>query len=246
MSQPHPFQVLQEIGLPEKAAAIYLTLLHKRRMTVAELARESGIKRATCYEYIDYLLVKGFVLREPVGKRIFYSAVKVQKILANFKKKTALLEASVQEMAQIQDEASNAPRVVFYEGKREIKNIYEDLFKTVGDVYSIFPAERFFENFTEDDYDEFDKSVGAHALKSKDLFVADKYYKKIKEIRSKNGSAGKLDKKLPPSFKSNVDVVIYSDKVALISLRDLSAVVIENRDIADLLKNMHEFIWKAL
>ena len=246
MSQPHPFQVLQEIGLSEKAATIYLSLLNKRRMTVAELARESGIKRATCYEHIDYLLAKGFVLREPVGKRMFYSAVKAQKILADFKKKTALLEASVEEMAQIQEEATNKPRVVFYEGKREIKNIYEDLFKTIGDVYSIFPAERFFENFTEEEYNEFDKSIGSHALKSKDLFVADRYYKKIKEIRAKNGSFGKLDKKLPSSFTSNVDVVVYSDKVALISLRDLSAIVIENRDIADLFKSMHEFIWKAL
>ena len=246
MSQPHPFQVLQEIGLSEKAAAIYLALLNNRRMTVAELARDSGIKRATCYEYIDQLLVKGFLLREPVGKRMFYSGVKPQKVLADFKKKTALLEASVQEMAQMQEKATNAPRVVFYEGKREIRNIYEDLFKSMGDVYSIFPASAFFENFTEQDYDEFDKSISNYALKSRDLFVADKYYKKIKEIREKNGSENKLDKKLPPGFTSNVDVLIYSDKVALMSLRDLSAIVIENKDIADLFRNIHQFMWKAI
>ncbi len=174
MSQPHPFQVLQEIGLSEKSAAIYLALLNKRRMTVAELARESGIKRATCYEYIDQLLVKGFLLREPVGKRMFYSAVNPQKVLADFKKKTALLEASVEEMAKIQDEATDKARVVFYEGKREIRSIYDDLFKTVGDVYTIFPAATFFENFTEQDYDDFDKSISNYALKSRDLFVADK------------------------------------------------------------------------
>lgn len=246
MSQPHPFHVLQEIGLPEKAATIYLTLLNKRRMAIAELARESGIKRATCYEYVDSLLVKGFLLREPVGKRMFYSAVKPQKVLSDFKRKAALLEASVEEMAQMQDQATNKPKVVFYEGKREIRKIYDDLFKTVGDVRSIFPAETFFENFTAEDYDEFDKSLSNYALKSRDLFVADKYYKKIKEIRSQNGSDNKLDKKLPPWFTCNVDVLIFSDKVALMSLRDLSAVVIENKDIANLFKNMHEFIWKGL
>ena len=82
MSQPHPFQVLQEIGLSEKAATIYIALLNNRRMTIAQLARESGVKRATCYEYIDALLAKGFLLRQPVGKRIYYSAVNPHKILA--------------------------------------------------------------------------------------------------------------------------------------------------------------------
>ncbi len=246
MSQPHPFQVLQEIGLTEKAAAIYLALLNNRRMTIAELARESGIKRATCYEYIDSLLVKGFLLREPVGKRMFYSAVKPQKVLSDFKRKTALLETSVEEMAQMRDQAADTPRVTFHEGKREIKSIYDELFKTVGDVRSIFPPATFFSNFSEGDYEEFDKSLSAHALKSKDLFVSDRYYKKIKEIRSGNGTANKADKKLPSWFTCNVDVVIYNDKVALMSLRDLSAVVIENKDIADLFKNIHEFMWKTV
>ena len=149
-------------------------------------------------------------------------------------------------MAKIQDEATNEARVVFYEGKREIRNTYDDLFKTVGDVYTIFPAATFFESFTEQDYEEFDKSISNYALKSRDLFVADKYYKKIKEIRGRNGSGNKLDKKLPPWFTCNVDVLIYSDKVALMSLRDLSAIVIENRDIAELFRNMHDFMWKSV
>ena len=53
MSKLDPLHVLQEVGLPEKAASLYFTLLNKKRMTIAELARESGVKRATCYEYLD-------------------------------------------------------------------------------------------------------------------------------------------------------------------------------------------------
>lgn len=244
MVQPHPFYVLQEIGLSEKAAAMYLALLGKRRMTIAELARESNVKRATCYEYLTSLLAKGFVRREPVGKRMYYSAVNPKKILADFKKKTSVLEAGVHEMAQIQDQAIHRPRVSFYEGKREIKRIYEEMFQTIGDARSIFPPATFFENFSEEEYAEFDKMVTAHAFRSRDLFISDRYYKKIKEIRFRNGNSDKSDKKLPPWFTCNVDVLIYSDKVALISLRDLSAVVIENGDIAEVFKNLHEMAWK--
>lgn len=244
MSVPHPLHVLQNIGLPEKEASIYVTLLGQQRMTITELARTSGLKRPTCYEHLDQLLLKGFVRRIPVGKRMLYSAVEPRKILADFKKKTSILEESVREMTEIYENATNKPKITYFEGKREIRNIYEDLFKTVGDARSIFPAGVFFENFSEEDYDEFDRQIGSYALKSKDLLVADRFYKRIKEIRAKNGDANKSDKKLPPWFTCNVDVLIYSDKVALISLRDLSAIVIENRDIASLFKNLHEMAWK--
>ncbi|HEY4521206.1 MAG TPA: helix-turn-helix domain-containing protein [Candidatus Paceibacterota bacterium] len=248
MDQSGISKALQEIGLPEKAALIYISLLGKQKMTVSEIARESNIKRATCYEYLDLLLNKDFVVRVPVGKRMFYAAVEPKKVLSDFKKKAAHFEQKINEMAAMHDVAVNKPRIVFYEGKREIKNIYEDIFKTAADVYSIFPPLSFFENFTEEDYDEYDKLISSYALKSRDLFIVDKYYKKIKEIRDKNSAEGKnkLDKKLPAWFQSNVDVLIYADKVALISLRDLSAIVIENRDIADLFRNMHSFMWKSL
>src|SRR3989344_6775409 len=246
MDQGALIKVLQEVGLSEKAALIYLSLLGKQKLTVSQISRETHVKRATCYEYLDQLLSRDFVVRIPVGKRMFYAAVEPKKILNDFKKKTAHLEQRINEMAALHDAATHKPRVVFYEGKRELKNIYFDIFKTVADVYSIFPAERFFENFTEEEYDELDKEISSYALKSRDLFVAHKHYKKIKEIRDKNGSENKVDKKLPSWFTSNVDALIYADKVALISLRDLSAIVIENKDIADLFKNMHTFLWKAL
>src|ERR1700704_5241375 len=108
--------VLEEMGLPKNAAAIYISLLGAHKMTISEIARESKIKRATCYEYLDFLLNKDFVIRIPVGKRMFYAAVEPKKILLDFKKKTALLEERVLEMALIHDAAVQKPRVVFYEG----------------------------------------------------------------------------------------------------------------------------------
>lgn len=245
MDQVSAITSLRSVGMPEKAAEIYLSLLGTTKATISEIARTTGVKRATCYEYIDHLLKENFIERLPIGKRMYYSAIEPKKVLQSFRKKATALENTLNELEKVHDTAVNKPRIVFYEGKRELRQIYEDLFKTVGDAYSIFPAETFFQNFTEEDYDEFDKEISAHALKSRDLFVADKHYRKIKEIRAKNGGE-KLDKRLPSSFTSNVDVLIFSDKVALISLRDLSAIVIENKDIADLFKNMHSFMWKSL
>ena len=239
-------QTLQELGLQEKTATVYASLLGKNRLGIAEIARTSGIKRATCYEHLEILLQKDFVIRIPIGKRTYYGAVSPQKILSDFKKRTAIFETRIDELSRLHDAAVNKPRITFYEGKREIKNIYTDLFKTVGDTYSIFPAEAFFKSFSEKEYLEFEDTNSAHAFKTHDLFIAGNYRKKLKEMREKNGHENKSDKMLPDWFTSNVDVLIFSDKVALISLRDLSAIVIENKDIAELFKHMHSFMWKAL
>jgi hypothetical protein len=169
-----------------------------------------------------------------------------KKVLAVARKRYATFEATVDELTKQYDETTHKPQVVFYEGKREIKNIYDDLLKTIGDNYSIFPPAAFFENFTEQEYYEFESLVSQYSFKSRDLIIGDKYYRRIEQLRQKSGAENKITKKLPESFKSNVDVLIYGDKVALISLRDLSALVIENKDIADLFKSMHHLIWKSL
>lgn len=237
---------LQEIGLTKNEARIYTSLLSCSKMTVSEIARATNIKRATCYQYLDALLSQGFIVRVPIGKRMFYSPVNPKKILTAARKRYATFEKVVENMTKQYEESTHKPRVFFYEGKREIKHIYEDLFKTIGDVYSIFPPKIFFENFTEQEYDDFDSSISQHALKSKDLIVGDTHFRKVEEIRKKNGMKNKITKKLPESFTSTVDVLIYNDSVALISLRDLSALVIENKEIATVLKNMHALIWKSV
>lgn len=238
-------KILQEAGLNEAEAQVYSTLLKVQKMTVSEIARATDIKRPTCYQYLDVLLAKDFVVRIPVGKRMYYGAASPKKILALAKKRFEVFETAVEEMSKQHEESTNKPKVVFFEGKRELKNIYEDLFKTVGDIYSIFPPAAFFENFTEREYDEFDNSISQYAIKSKDLIVDDKYFKQVDQIRKKNGTENKVTKKLPESFKSNVDVLVYDNKVALISLRDLSAIVIESKDIAELFKSIHSTIWRG-
>ncbi|MEJ0053792.1 MAG: helix-turn-helix domain-containing protein [bacterium] len=238
---------LERIGLPDKAAVIYVSLLGKSRMGVADIVRQADVRRATCYEYLDLLLKKGFITRIPIGKRTLYAAVDPKTVAANLRKELLAFDSTAAVMSKIYERATNKPKVGFFEGKRAIKNIYEELFKTLGDTYSIFPADIFFENFTEAEYGDFDKTNSDHAFKAKDLFIASaKTYKKLRALREKNGYENKSDKRLPEWFTSNVDVLVFNEKVALISLRDLSAVVIENKDIANLFKNMHAFMWKAL
>src|SRR3989344_4937679 len=103
-------KTLLELELHEKAAVIYLSLLGKSRLGVAELARASGIKRATCYEQLDVLLKRGFVTRIPIGKRTYYAAESPKKIFTEFKKKTVAFEHRVAELEHLHEAATNKPK----------------------------------------------------------------------------------------------------------------------------------------
>jgi HTH-type transcriptional regulator, sugar sensing transcriptional regulator len=238
--------VLEDAGLAKKEALTYTALLKGGKMTISELSKETRIKRATVYQQVDALLVKDFITRVPVGKRMFYVANNPKKVLANFEKKRKSLEAGVQEMSAVFNESTHTPKVSFYEGKREIKRIYDDLFTSTGDMYSIFPPKPFFSNFSEDEYREFNALTNEHSFKSKDLMVRQEGLKKVLAIRKQDANKDQQTKVLPEGFESNVDVVICGSKVALISLSNLSALVIENDDIAEYFKNTHAFFWKHI
>lgn len=239
-------KTLVAIGLDEKAAKIYSVLLSKNRMGISDIAKETEIKRPTCYEHLNTLLKKNYAVRVPVGKRTYYKAESPKNILTLYKKSLQDFEKNVEIMTKLQETSSNKPQVTFHEGKQSLNLIYERLFKTIGDTYSIFPPDTFFENFSLDEYLAFDKENSLHAFKTKDLFVASKHTKKLIELRKDGDFKNKLHKVLPGSFTTNVDVLIFNETVALISLRDLSAVVIENKDISELFKSVHSALWKSL
>lgn len=237
-------QTLRVMGLDDKAATIYLSLLGYPRRSISEISRETGIKRPTCYQHIEDLLRKGFVTREPSGKRIEYRANDPRAIFRDFKRQIVRTEGAILEMEGVHDQRIHKPHVSYYEGKQQIRMIYDDIFGRVGEIRSIFPAERFFENFSVQDYAELDRRMTDHAIQTRDLFVRDRHYRRIKEIRAKRGAEGKKDKRLPAGFTCNTDVLIYGNRVALISFRDLSALVIENADIAEFFRTTHDFLWK--
>ena len=51
-------QILEEVGLNEKEASLYLTCLQYGKVTASTLARMTGIARASIYDHIKRLVAK--------------------------------------------------------------------------------------------------------------------------------------------------------------------------------------------
>lgn len=76
-----PVDSLKHIGLNEKEAQIYLSLLELGKATVLSVSKRSGIKRPTAYLVLESLVEKGFVSRIIKGKKTFFSSQNPKKLL---------------------------------------------------------------------------------------------------------------------------------------------------------------------
>src|SRR3989344_6596845 len=118
---------LQDIGLSDKEATAYLTLLAVENASVLDLAKKTGIKRPTVYVILKSLSKKGLVSETTIGKKTHYQAEPAER-LETFveRRKLALEEAGsllkdlIPQIKSMSREAGEKPIVKYFEGKEGI------------------------------------------------------------------------------------------------------------------------------
>ncbi len=78
---------LKEIGLSDSEAVIYLTLLKKGELSVAEISQTSGLHRTNIYDSLEKLKEKGFVAFVLKENKQFYRATAPKIVLDYLKEK---------------------------------------------------------------------------------------------------------------------------------------------------------------
>lgn len=238
-------EILSDTGFSEEHAKIYISLLSKKQLSITEISKHTQIKRPTCYEYIEEMLRKNYIYRVPAGKKFHYAATPPNKIVERIKSKVRKLDEGLIELNEIYSHSQQKPKVTFHEGKSGIREIYKNSFSAVGDALSIFPADEYFKQYSFEEFVENEKLIAETKFRSKDLIIEGRSFKKIDTFLKELSNDNKVVKKLPADFKTSVDVLVYGSKVALISLKNISAVVIDNQEIAELFTTIHSQLWKT-
>ncbi len=245
---------LQTLGLKKEEAELYITLLELKSALLTDLAREIGANRTTLYPYMDSLLRLGLVRKSIKGKRVLYIAEDPSGLKDLQKKQERALSQSLDRLQEIFNSASNKPRsVLFYEGDDGIRAIYNEMISDTGFLYSIFSVDKYFELFAASkEGEKFLKEVERRGIDLREL-VEDsesgreyKAYGYIPEL----GKVYKFKKRpikiLPKYFDVGSDILIAADKVAFVSLVSKSALLIKDKQIAAVQKNLFEQVWTSV
>ncbi|MFA5993928.1 MAG: helix-turn-helix domain-containing protein [Parcubacteria group bacterium] len=240
---------LSKLGLKDKETEIYLAILGMGRGTITDISKKSGIKRTSVYQHLEVLLKEGLLYQTAVKKRIFYAPENPKKILSFMEKKKRdidlkrqSIEKIIPELENIYARSFNKPQVSIYEGKSGIWEVYGKMTDTWQDIYSIFSPKAFFTLFSFEQNDKLLVRLEERGVKLHNL--VEKSDTAFKRLKMKKYDSFVKSKVLPEELKFATDLLVTKDRLALISFSSLVAVVIEDKDIADMQRNFIKFIWK--
>lgn len=233
---------LQEIGLSDKEAAVYLALLATDNASVVQLAEKTKIKRPTVYVVLESLAKKGLVSETTIGKKTNYQAepperletyVERQKVVLDERSKR--LKDIIPQIKSVQRQGGERPVVKFFEGKEGIISINEELYSEKPDdtpIYYLYSRELLREVFTDEERARFKEKRFAKNIKARVL-----YNSNMGEHPADNmGDRILVDRN---KYPFDCDIAVYKDKVRISILKKgLSGIYISSKDFADTMRSL--------
>ncbi|MFC1598143.1 TrmB family transcriptional regulator [Patescibacteria group bacterium] len=243
-------RALQEIGLSEKEADIYTTLLQLGEGSILDIAKNSTLKRPTIYSGIEALEGKGLVTRVPVGKRIKFRPEEPTALETLLRQKERKLETLLPQLAAITNvPRGTKPEIRFYEGKESVAALYRSLFAQLDEKDTI--------NFITSMRDLFVSFPEILGLLDE---LAIKHQWKIREIIPQSAAAERYLSETERSAQKNprhkvrllpkgmdlfdVDIAVTKKAILFISLqKDIFGITIQSPHFIQSFQSIHKALW---
>jgi len=233
-------EALKEIGLNWVESRVYLATLELGSSTVLPISKKSGVKRTYCYDLLADLMKRGLVSFAPHNGRRQYSAEDPKRIEEMLQAKISRFSEALPQLRSIYNNTVEKPAIRFYEGKEEVKNIYELFPKAKSIDFIAFPD--FLYEYLGDYFADLSERVHKNKVKvreivpfkNKDAAYIQDFDQELQEVRF-----------LPKEANLATDIAILDDKLALVSYaKEIHGVLIESKSIVDTHRYMFDLIWE--
>lgn len=240
---------LVKIGLHEKEALAYLSLLELGPASVVALSKKSGLKRTTLYEILESLGKRGLISETAFGRRTRFVAESPEKFFALKREELDTLRRLMPTLEALRNVAIEKPSLQFFHGRDGIEHVFSDMIRNTNPVHDkLLTIET--------------KASTVMAQMGIQFFIdlmAEKKNRGLESLTLDTLSQEKLDefaKEYPWGIdhgitiriledqkdEFNVGMYLYQNKIALVAADQLIAIVIENQR----LKKSFEFIFMNL
>lgn len=237
-------KLLSELGLDQREANIYLTLLKLGPIGVTNLSKHVSIVRTSLYDTLEVIIKKGFITStQTQGKRLFMALPpKSLQEMLRFKQK--LLKENLPELEAIMSTPNTHIAVEQFIGIPALKNIYSDMLVEGKDIFHIF------------DYKEYSKVFKTYFIKN---FIKRRIEKNIrftalitnikdKELSKTDPRQLRFIKKLPNKSNFNATLFIYAGKCGFFNFQSNQPVgiIINDKTAASSLKVLFDMLWEQV
>lgn len=232
-------QVLEEFGLSEREAKVYLAALELGEASVQEIAKKAGLERTGTYYLIEALIREG-ILNKIDKDRTLYIAAEPQVILDLAKRKKQLIEEHFSEFKALYNISDKKPKVRLYEGIEGIKTIFEKTLEKNEEILA-FTSFAVGHDYVDEWGHEYVKRRAKKGISMRDI-AEDSPESQDHKAHDKEE---KRETRLVPKdkFPFTNEINILSDWVMIVSWKDMIGLVVESKDIATMWRSVFELAW---
>ena len=245
MANNKMLNILQELGLSDNEAKVYLACLGLGPNTILKIARSAEVKRTTVYSVVESLKHKGLINIELRGFKQLYMAQDPANLEQILEKRKTILHSLMPEFSALYNLKGGEGMIKYYEGIEAVKSIYNRLLKQVRphEKYYVMSA---FDDWYRADPDFFQRFIERRAklpIELKQLFIDSPLARKQKSIQET--WLGKI-KILPKDTRISTNLVVIPSMIVIHQvIPPIMAVVIENKSMITMIQEMFEMVWKA-
>ena len=238
---------LQDIGLSEKEAKVYLAALEIGRATADQLAKQAKIVRPTTYVQLESLMKKGLMSTYQEGKKTYFAPESPELLRRLLLKQRDDLTAKERDLSSLLPDllrqfegAGERPVVRFFPGKEGIKLVREELLTTKDkQIDAIFSYEHLLRIYSQEELDAYSDRRRYLGIHSRAIYIN-------KEHFAIAGLDELTERKFirPSKLLLNIHIHVCDTRTVIFPMEGtLFALVIDSDQIANGLKAIFNFLW---
>ncbi len=239
---------LQNLGLNEKQAKVYVALLQLGKSSAYVIATKSGLKKPTTYVILGELVEKGLVLKVPRARKQLFEAKSPDEFFALAEERLKVAKKSLPELLALTRGETPKVRTLFYEGfagarqaiNYRMKEMKDKKTEIVGFYASAQGGPREFYDMSLEWCDEIMRSgMSVRGITPR--------HESLEEWKEFFGTDNFNFKFVPYTIYSSTNSIDVGDTfVRIIAHEGLQSVIIENPAVAQTVRQIFEMVWRTL
>ncbi|HCU31756.1 TPA: hypothetical protein DIC21_03395 [Candidatus Uhrbacteria bacterium] len=241
---------LINVGFSDKEAAVYLAALQLGLSSIQDIAKKSGVNRATTYLLVDVLIKKGLMGVFVKDGRKFFAAESPERLISLLRLQRQELEAKEKELTAalpklqaIYNCEGTKPQIRYLEGVDGVSSVMKFFEETVGEFIQIVNLDEVekIQTFFQYQNKHF-KSLRQRGVSYRLLAVVDEPdFSKIPIIPGGEVRLIPADK-----FPLKGDISVRGNSVFIYSFQEqMMGIVITSADIANTIRQLFNVAWEG-
>ena len=238
--------ILKDLGLSEHEAQVYFAALSLGRTTILKISRASAVKRTTIYSVLENLKRRGLIRVELKGWKTFYVAESPERLEQIMESRKEKLRKAFPEFMSLFNLEGGESVIKYYEGMEALKGTMEDTLKLMkpDDWYLIISNSTTWHERDPKWFYGFLERRAQVPLQTRALFQDSEFARLYLQKQHFYKQPSKI---LPPGTPFSALMTITPYRLVIQQLAEpMMAIVVENKSIIQMQKELFEIIWRAL